>query len=88
MDVDVCVCEGGRVACMYGINTLENCMGSVTSAQRVNWLQSCTDYASLHIPPPSQASLDEPTQTIVMHHTKPNKLQSQALLLAEKVREK
>lgn len=33
-----------------------------------------------------QASLDEPTHSIVMHHAKPNKLQSQALLLAEKVR--
>ena len=33
----------------------------------------------------SQASLDEPTQMIVVHHAKPNQLQSKALLLAEKV---
>ena len=32
-----------------------------------------------------QASLDEPTQMIVMHHAKPNKLQCQALLIADKV---
>eukprot|EP00731_Ephydatia_muelleri_P022471 Em0015g54a len=31
------------------------------------------------------ASLDEPTQTIVLHHAKPSKVQSQAILLAEKV---
>ena len=32
-----------------------------------------------------QASLDEPTRTIVLHHAKPNKLQCRTLLLAEKV---
>ena len=32
-----------------------------------------------------QASLDEPTRTIVLHHAKPNKLQCQTVLLAEKV---
>lgn len=31
------------------------------------------------------ASLDEPTQMIVMHHAKPNKLQCQALLIADKI---
>lgn len=31
------------------------------------------------------ASLDEPTQTIVLHHAKPSKVQSQAILLSEKV---
>lgn len=31
------------------------------------------------------ASLDEPTQTIVLHHAKPSKVQSQAILLAEKI---
>jgi len=34
-----------------------------------------------------QASLDEPTQMVVMHHAKPSKLQCLALLLADKVRE-
>jgi translation initiation factor 3 subunit C len=31
------------------------------------------------------ASLDEPTRTIVLHHAKPNKLQCQTVLLAEKI---
>ena len=48
----------------------------------MSWLHCSTVSASLII---SQASLDEPTHSIVMHHAKPNKLQSQALVLAEKV---
>ena len=33
----------------------------------------------------SQASLDEPTQTVIMHRTEPSRLQSLALQLSEKV---
>ena len=32
-----------------------------------------------------QASLDEPTQTVIMHRTEPSRLQSLALQLSEKV---
>ena len=42
---------------------------------------SCTILYNMH----TQASLDEPTQTVVIHHASPNKLQCQALLLADKV---
>lgn len=33
----------------------------------------------------SQASLDDPTQTVVMHRSEPSRLQSLALQLADKV---
>ena len=33
----------------------------------------------------SQASLDEPTQTVMMHRTEPTRLQALALQLSEKV---
>lgn len=33
----------------------------------------------------SQASLDQPTQTVVMHRTEPTSLQNMALQLAEKL---
>ena len=35
--------------------------------------------------PPPQASLDQPTQTVVMHRTEPTSLQNMALQLAEKL---
>ena len=43
-------------------------------------------FIATHSSTPPQASLDEPTQTVVIHHVSPNKMQCQALLLADKVR--
>lgn len=42
-------------------------------------------HISTCIPCPPQASLDEPTHTVVMHRTEPTRLQSLALQLSEKV---
>lgn len=37
------------------------------------------------VPSSQQASLDQPTQTVVMHRTEPTSLQNMALQLAEKL---
>ena len=40
---------------------------------------------TLALPPSCQASLDQPTQTVVMHRTEPTAQQNLALQLAEKL---
>uniref|UniRef100_A0A673WZS1 Eukaryotic translation initiation factor 3 subunit C n=1 Tax=Salmo trutta TaxID=8032 RepID=A0A673WZS1_SALTR len=50
------------------------------------WLSPvCICLSVCHVSPLTQASLDQPTQTVVMHRTEPTSLQNMALQLAEKL---
>lgn len=43
------------------------------------------NHSALNVSSWTQASLDQPTQTVVMHRTEPTSLQNMALQLAEKL---